>query len=252
MSKELVIYWAPWIMKGGAKAGPDLSGPSEIMFSPPNGLWSELTTQMYNQDVSRNFFQCPAVRDTFLPTYVIYNPLTSSAEVEIKETGEVGRVIQEVGRDSQVRITMPHAPSLTNQLLVCYNLQHIFFAEEPVLMRLTSPWFHKAPHMQYGSLVPGNYDIGRWFRPINFEYNLWDGGTKLEIEAGEPLAYIEFGTDRKIVLKRFEATEKLHTVGGEIIHARSKRWKTLGARYELFDRSPLRKIILKEISENIL
>ena len=171
---------------------------------------------------------------------------------ELKETGEIGRVIQEVSRDSQVKITMPHAPSLTNQLLVCYNLQHIFFAEEPVLMRLTSPWFHKSPHMQYGSLIPGNYDIGRWFRPINFEYNLWDGGTKLEIEAGEPLAYIEFGTDRKIVLKRFEATEKLHTIGGEIIHARSKRWKTLASRYELFDRSPMRKIILKEITENLL
>ena len=73
-----------------------------------------------------------------------------------------------------------------------------------------------------------------------------------EIEAGEPLGYIEFGTDRKIVLKRFEATDKLHTIGGEIIHARAKKWKTLGARYELFDRSPMRKIIMKEILENLL
>lgn len=252
MSKELIVYWAPWIMKGKTSAGRDLSGPSEVMFSSPSGLWSELTEQMYEQDVSRNFFQCPAVRDTLLPTYVIYNPLTSSAEVEIRDTGEVGGVIQEAGRDSQIRITMPHAPSMTNQLLVSYNLQHIFFAEEPVLMRLTSPWFHKAPHMQYGSLIPGNYDIGRWFRPLNFEYNLWDGGTKLHIEAGEPIAYIEFGTDRRIVLKRFEATEKLHTMGGELVHARAKKWKTLGARYELFDRSPVRKIILKEILENLL
>jgi hypothetical protein len=252
MSKELVIYWAPWILRGGTSTQQDFSGPSEIMFTPPTSLWSELTTQLYDQSVSRNFFQCPAVKDTLTPTYVIYNPLTSSAEVEIKDSGEVGEVRQQPGRDSQIRVTMPHAPSLTNQLLVVYNLQHIFFAEEPVLMRLTSPWFHKAPHMQYGSLIPGNYDIGRWFRPINFEYNLWDGGTKLSIEAGEPLAYVEFGTDRKIVLKRFEATEKLHTIGAEVIHARSKKWKTLGSRYELFDRSPLRKIILKEISGNLL
>lgn len=252
MSKELVVYWAPWLMKGWAGAKPDFSVPSEIMFSSPSSLWSELTKQMYEQDVSRNFFQCPAVRDTFLPTYVIYNPLTSSAEVEIKENGEIGEVKQIATRDTQVRITMPHAPSINNQLLVVYNLQHLFFAEEPVLMRLTSPWFHKAPHMQYGSLIPGNYDIGRWFRPLNFEYNLWDGGTKLHIEAGEPIAYIEFGTDRKIVLKRFEVTEKLYTIGGEVIHARAKNWKTLGARYELFDRSPMRKIILKEISGNLL
>ena len=97
------------------------------------------------------------------------------------------------------------------------------------------------------------YDIGHWIRPVNFEVNLWQGQTKLKYEEDEPMGYLEFSTNKKIKFQRFEATSKLKNITADAISIRNnKTSNSLLKRYQIFDRSPVRKIVLKEVKDNLL
>ena len=53
------------------------------------------------------------------------------------------------------------------------------------------------PHMQYGAVTPGQFNIGKWFRPIQTEINLWENINTFSINKDEPLAFINFLTSKK-------------------------------------------------------
>lgn len=244
--KEHVVYWSPWFTPDDRKQ--NMSGNSEWTYEEPISLWKDVSSRMSDQKDTANYFQCPAVRDTLSPVYII--KATLEAGVKVVDNGK--GLEQTQTRDSKVRMTMPHAPSQNNQIMAVYHNATMFFSEEPLVMRLCSPWFTPAPHMRYGALVPGTFDIGRWFRPLNFEFNLWEGVREFHIEDGEPLAYIEFATDERIKFVRFKVTDELYNISNDSIHARSKKWKTLAGRYNLFDSNPINKWILKEVKANVL
>lgn len=72
---------------------------------------------------------------------------------------------------------------------------------------------------------------------------------------GEPMAYLEFSTNKPIVFKRFELTQKLIDLASDSIHTRTKQTRGLNGlwnRYKMFDESYGKKIIVKEIKSNLI
>jgi len=258
MSKEITVYWAPWIEGEYGNSQRNLRTANQWVYEEPQSVYRDILSKKSDQKITKNFFQCPATRDALQNVYVIRCPFESEAEVLLKEDGAVDKIEQYWSRDipdlsSQLNMALAHAPSKENELLVVVEFSHVFFCEESLMMRMTSPWFHEAPHLQYGAAVPGMYDIGHWIRPINFEMNLWQGQTKLKYEEDEPMGYIEFATSKKINFQRFESTSKLKSIVADAINVRNKKTHaSLPKRYQIFDRSPVRKIILKEIKDNLL
>ena len=250
--EEIIIYWAPWYHPLTSQQQQMLGGITPIMYEEPSSLWEHLNKNLMDQKASRTFIQCPAFRESVESVYFIKNPVTTSISVNISDSGVIGDVIQHESKGSRGVVTMPHAPTIQNQLLIQYTQAYGFFASEPCLMRMTSPWFSNAPHMKYGSLVVGTFDIGRWYRPVNLEFNLWDLVNDFVIEADEPLAYFEFSTTKKIVFKQYELTDKLVELATNAIHARSSRWHSLNARYELFAKARYKEMVMKEINKSLL
>jgi len=255
--KEHEVFWAPW----RNLKNPDLYTGfiNPWAYEEPENLWSSLISNKANyKEYTPNIFQCPAVRETMESVYIIRNPTDSDANIEFDENKVITGVTQDqmresphLARYSTVESTMAHLPSINNQILFVYNFPMLFFSTTPLMMRLTSPWFGNAPHLKYGAVIPGTFDIGRWFRPLNFEFNLWDDVTRFEIKAEEPLAYVEFATDKKIVFTRFECSQKLFDLSNDMILNRRPKLKTLASRYDMFDKNPMRNLILNELAKNI-
>lgn len=88
----------------------------------------------------------------------------------------------------------------------------LFFSEESVIIQQTPPYFHNTTTQNYGAIAPGSFDISKWYRPINLTYLLWENVNELKIEKDEPLAYLQFLTNKKIVLKRFENTPEIASI----------------------------------------
>ena len=72
-----------------------------------------------------------------------------------------------------------------------------------------------------------------------------------EITEGEPVAYWQFHTNKRIVFKRFFLSEELKAFG--VNAANASRWlpgKTLQERYDMFRASKMQEQVLAQIHRN--
>lgn len=232
-SNILNIYWA------------DVSNNNDwsILYPEPDNLYKTLLNK--KESDYGTFFSCPSVLNIFQKTYVIRSPQSShyrisNNEVDYVLTNNIGVILRE-------------QKSMINHHLIQLKYPWIFFAEESVEMKVTAPYIQYAPHLRYGATMAGKFDIGKWFRQLNIEFLLWENNNEFIMQEDEPIAYIEFLTDKKINLVRFNMTNRLHEIC--TTNASSSVWEKrvpLAKRYNRFLKSGLREIVLKEIKENIV
>ena len=244
-NNQIVVYWCPWW-------DPKKDINLDVLYRKPENVYRDLIKNFEPKDEFANFMNCPAVSEKLKRTYVIKNVAETEIEVFINDDGYPDiRYINT--RNTNTPAYMPHAPTLRNQYLVEYQMAFGLFAEESLEVSMTSPFFHKAEHLKYGAIVPGQFDIGRWYRPLMAEFNLWSDNSKLHVPEGDPLMYWEFHTDKEIVLKRYSMTPKLFNIATTLINFKIlRKWSKLLPRYQYFKESSMREIVLKEIKNNLI
>lgn len=229
------IYWAPVFF--------DNERDWNLMYSDIDTLYNITQKEKISTEKTNNFFFCPAFQNIANKTLVLKNPMESHFLIEEKNVSVLSK--------NFIRPDIVHSPCIKDTKLLTYGMSFIFFSDEDLTMSLTSPFFHPAQHQKYGSIVPGKFNIGSWFRVINLEYNLW--GNELRFEKDEPLAYASFETEKKIKLHRFQMTEKLQKIASTC--GTSSQWEKfvpLADRYKRFKQSRTNKVVLKEIKENLV
>jgi hypothetical protein len=234
------VYWAPY---WNAAITYDLNH----LFPSPVSLHEDCMSKYIPQKLPDVFLNCPAVTNKMKNTFVFEN----TVETHVKF--ENGNAMYAEPERLQRTSTLLHKPTMTNNMLVNYDYSLLFFSEESVVASMTSPYFHNVESNKYGMLVPGEFDIGKWYRPMNAEFNLWDGIDELHVAANDPILYVQFHTDKRIRLHRYQVTKRLSTIATSLIHINPlKRFAKLSEKYELFGRSQLRTQILNDIKNNIV
>jgi hypothetical protein len=242
--EPIVIYWSPiW---------DDPSGTNwNLLYQEPEQLFKHFNkNRLTNKEAndSSNMLNCPAISNKFKQTYMFLNPTDSHLYIEddmnisYLSSTSIGGKIQ-------------RGSSFKDNIILRYFLGWSFFTEEDSLeMNITAPYFHRPKYLNYGAIIPGSFDIGKWFRPYNAEFNLWNGVNEFKAEEGEPLFYVEFMTDRPIILKRFINTDSIHKLAwaSADISNTMGRFKPLVKRYEQFAASRNKELVLKEIKNNLL
>lgn len=219
-----------------------------ILYKEPKSLNSYLLDNLNknrNKDVNnRAYMSCTAFQTMTGNTYVIENPMTSS--YTFNET------IESTSRNS-LPILIKREPQLNKQILFEYDYPIIFFAEESLEIQYTPPYFLNAPHMQYGAVTPGQFNIGKWFRPIQTEINLWENVNEFKIIENEPLAFVNFLTDKKINFKLFHMSSELSKIMN--VCSTSSTWEVnipLKKRYKRFHESKMLQKTLYLIKQNLV
>jgi hypothetical protein len=239
MSKNLTVYWSNV---------PNRELDLSIIYEEPASLIYELSANKNKNNADDNFLRCPAVTDLGKNLFVVKNPVKTSASFII-EDGKVSSDMDSRGNGWFVN----RPPSLNEQLLAGYDYSLIFFCEEEVELMITGPYFSEARHKSWGEIVPGMFNIGAWFRPINMEFNVWPGVKNISMEEGEHMAYIKFFTDKNVVFQRFSMTQELMTQAKACSSAGFWEPKaTLLKRYQRFKKSKRDKFILDKIKQNVL
>jgi len=237
MSKKRTVYWS-------CKNEENYRNWN-ILYEEPKSLFQHLRlNQTKNKENTNIFFKCPAFINATKNIYFFVNPLHSKLEIKNNQIFTSSKTYMSSYFD--------HDKSIEENTLLVYGMEFYFFCEESLNMTMTSPFFSNSPHLQYGSLVPGELNIGKWFRKINLEFNLWKGVNELEILEGEPIVYFNFETDDKIVLQRFNMSKTLSEIAQTM--ASSTSWEpkvSLTKRYQRFLKSKTNNLVLKEIKENV-
>jgi len=246
-SKEpLVIYWTPGaFVDRGEEDWHNMYGST--VYPDPKNLHSSLMKEKNPERGPTTFISCPAALNTFRKTFVFYNNKACTYQYDLKNLEKP--VFKPEGED-YLNYAIRRPPALIDKPTVEFQLRWIFFSEESVEIDITPPMFSPPKYTRYGTCVPGQYDIGRWYRPFVFEIQLWEPEGVFTLEKDEPLFYATFFTDRPIILKRYIYTEEMNTIAKKLIASSLK--KPLQDRYDLFTSTSQRELILKKIKENLL
>jgi hypothetical protein len=241
-NKPITVYWAP------AYFLEDIEKNWSYLYPKPQTLFSSLIVDRTPYNLS--YFTCPAVSSKFKHTLVFNFPSKSSYEFidknsdfKIKPLNENYISIEKI-RDSSVNF----GPTLL------LSLHYIFFSEESLTANFTPPMFSKPKHTQYGAIVPGEFDIGQWFRPFNAEIQTWENSSELHFEENEPLFYVEFKTNRKIELKRFTMDDQLISLSAASVSSKNilGSFRSLNQKYNDFKNIGMREKVLTQIKKNLI
>lgn len=241
--KPITVYWAPFTDIQGFNASHT--------YLPLKSVFEETFPKRNTSNTTPSFFQCPATSSLMKNTFVVRSPVEqrikafdSRADVSVPKNRE---------KSTNIKAEIFHQPSIADQRLVYLNHPLIMFSEEDLLATLTAPFFEKSNLNNYGAVVPGQFNIGKWFRPLNAEVNLWDGGSEIHLSVGDALYYIQMQTERPINLKRFQINKRLTDIALGFVHNKPlSKLARMSENYRVFEDSKLKKIILNEIGENLL
>lgn len=229
------VYWAPYFENNASNWN--------LLFEEPFNLHKfNVENNKTNFDKNsrlKKVLLCPASNQLNKNTFVFKNPI--STELEIQEG------------DIYYKSKNFYETSITDiQGLINYGLPVIMFCENDLEVTMTSPYSSHCPHLQHASLIPGKFNISKWFRPINFEFR-FHNNKYFKIDKDEHMAYFVFNTDEEITLKRFEMNEKLLKIANTC--SSSPVWEQfvpLYERYKRFTNSKTNKIVLNEIKKSIV
>ena len=193
----------------------------------------------------RSLISCPAIRDALSNIYAI----KSIYDYEFSFSGgiTVSNMYNQDFFDKHV-ITR----NIEDRIL-SFSQEFIFFTDSPSL-KVTG---NLMPYMERNNItkncmpIPGVYDIGKWFRPIEFAFHMPEDIDTFKITQGEIYQYIQFHTDEKINLIQFRPSPNILNLLKEV--AKSRNYKKVISHMDYFYKTfKLKKQILNEIKENIV
>jgi hypothetical protein len=137
--------------------------------------------------------------------------------------------------------------------LFSFQQSFIFFTDEeslPVTMSLP-PYFEDNNITDRCVVLPGELDIGKWFRNTDLAFYLKKDCNEFQIEEGEIYCYMKFHTTEKINFIQYRQTDKLNLMLLDVLRSKNYKKKVFSIEkfYSMF-RS--KKMILKEIQENLV
>jgi hypothetical protein len=232
------------------------------MYEKPKNLYSELLPyRVLGENRPENkkrttVFACPAFSEKFKKSLVIKNPFYCSYNYSYNPEYDYTDERQIIQPTTPVYINPEYTrpQGLTFGPSIAVSLRHLFFADTSLKMTLCSPFFHEPKHTKYGTIYPGSFDVGQWFRPINIELQMWKQSGELVLEKDEPMYYLLFETDRPILLHRFILDDQLikysyATVGMGRLFSQNFN---LSERYKKFNAIGHREKILTKIKQNLI
>ena len=223
----------------------------------PSLLFDEIDPQEVG-----DYYRCPANKTILNKILVVKSPVDLEYDIVENNNNELGESsLRELGE----LIITPRAPrwikdilnsnatrTKNNQIIVQFNLVSCYLlSEESTAATILPPFLHDSPLNKY-KLLPGEYDISKWYRSLHPALILPNDQEKIVVKRGQVLFYILLNTDKKINLVHYHATDKLLdyiTDCNNVTHFTPK--KNLKYRYNLFDEKKFKDKILNEIKQHL-
>ena len=231
-------------------------------YSKPEKIMSELITKRNKENTAYKnpgIFACPSFQDIFKNIYQMRSQFDTEFKIPSflweKKHATKEDMAEYFPVKSQFAAFRLRPSSFDGYQNMIYDMNWIFFSEEPLMMRVTPPWFPHTSPCDGAILSSGEYDIGQWFRQITLDYHILNNTNIFKISKNDPLIYVEFKTDRPIILKQFKLRDsmkeiqKKYTVEFRKNHGQNK---TLLFRYNEMNNNGVNKEILKQIKKNLI
>lgn len=206
---------------------------------------------VFSNFVKNNFFentgvhQCPAFVNSLKNTFAlrsIYN-----YNFTVKDNSITSSFYDQNFFDEHVLIR-----SLSEKTF-SFNQFYTFFTDEDSLLTTGNlqPYLEKNHVNERCMVFPGTYDIGKWFRNIEFSFHLKPQYNHFTINEGDIYTYLKFHTEEKIDFVQYRHSTALVSYLRENIASKEYTTKSRNL-FSYYKMLKTKKMILKEIRKNIL
>lgn len=196
---------------------------------------------------SGSMFSCRSFLQYTKNLYMMTNPVDINVRVEKSK-------VFNLGDRSLDDLFFNRALQVDDVYNLNYMPGYIFFSETSLEIEILSPFMHKSSFCNNGYIVPGSYDISKWFRAVNPALQFYNNLDKsIKSDKGDPLMYINFKTHDNVKLKRFYMTKELEDIAsGTTSYKKYDPNRSLSYLYDKFTSGGLNKRTLKLIKENLV
>ena len=229
-SKDIVVYWGT----------PSIEW---VRTEPPVSV---LKIFLPNKEGSQ-YPRCPSVREGLKNIFA----LRATTDFDFEHTrGSLSSSISDTEHFN-------HMFSLRSEQDRLYSIKYTYMLiteEEDLNLLYTPAYLEDTEFCNNTILVPGILNVGKYFRSTDCAFHLKKGVTGTRIKEGEPYAYINFLTNKNIVLKQFRHTPKLEELHNAVLGIKEHRcpvYKPLSWYYEKVKRAGLKRAVLKEVKDNL-
>lgn len=229
----ITVYWACY-------------EPEWMRAKEPEPVYQNFSRDKKNLDTQISL--CPSVKDYMSNTFLMKSIYDYEFEVREGMDGAWTNTYNQEFYDNHVMVR-----SRENKLF-SFLQKTIFFTEEDSLMMSGGifPYLEDNNITQNCITIPGKFDIGKWFRMMDFAFFLRDGHDKFIIKSDEVYQYVHFDTNEKIVFKQFRMNETLHSYAKDILRSKDFKAKKVTALKDHYSLMKHKKSIIKEIKNNII
>jgi hypothetical protein len=242
------VYWSPHLSL-------NVYGINNIHYQEPLNLIPYMAAEKNKKTNGPVFYSCPAYLEGFKNSFVIENPFDFdfTFPYTMDTVLNANAPLPALDKKTDTFIegwanTRP--PARTDSLSIDISIAWIFFCEEDLIMRTTPPFLHKTEYGKTTLYIPGEFNIGSWFRPVDMALQMWPGETDFKSPVGEPLLYVHFDTEEKVQLKRFYMTPEIYEISGACVKYKLFSPKSsLSKVYNIFKGAKLDKVLAKLIKE---
>jgi hypothetical protein len=143
--------------------------------------------------------------------------------------------------------------SVENKFFSFMN-KYIFFTDEKSLEvgAYEYPVFEENDITKKCMIIPGRYDIGKWFRPLEFPFILKNEFDDFSVKREDILYYLKFYTNKNIIFKQFLPTDNINNFWKSTTDLNAYNNKRFGSIENFYKMFKLKDKILKEIKENLV
>ena len=189
---------------------------------------------------------CPVFNNRISNLYAIKSIYDYS--FEIKDNTCTSNMYDQNFFDSHISIR-----SLENKFFSFMN-KYIFFTDEKSLEMgaYEYPVFEENEITKKCMIIPGRYDIGKWFRPLEFPFILKNEFNDFSVKSEDVLYYLKFYTNENIVFKQFLPTNNIEHFWKSATNLNNYSVKKLDNINNFYKMFKIKDKVLKEIKENLI
>jgi hypothetical protein len=202
--------------------------------------------------------KCPAAREALRNVYSLHSTIDDDVDLSTldfeSDRYDSSNEKYQLLLDSKVSLHRIRRSSFLNQINVAYNLGWLFFADKPLVAKITPPYYPNVTPTPGALMAVGQYDIGQWYRPVNLDYHLPYNSTRFTVKSEQPLAFIEFKTESPIILHRYQLTPLLDEMAEEFTSSAANFGAkiSLQNRYKMAKKADMARLVLSEIKKNLV
>jgi len=204
--------------------------------NPEIDLFTSLAKETSKTRKNETFRRCPAHTDFMKNTYVLRSPMDLNLEISIQDEGK--KVYSENLNQEwfdlivDTRFLEDGEKGQSDYPVLGLDFLCSFMVKESILLQVFPAFMHYNDFTSKTTVIPGEFDIFKWVRPVELVFECKNPVTKINIKKGDALSYFKFQTDEVVKVNKSSIPWKEIAICDKL--RADNPWKPLKERYNSY------------------